>query len=275
MKRFSAVVVLCAAAACGRGSVVVSGDVAPGGEAAADGVWAAEAGHHAALDDGRFELAGLAPGPVSLRLLAGDDTVGVVDLGGVPGGTHLHLGGIRVDRVSGRAFPRTVDVDGVQTVTVNGVRMAPDGRLPREVDAAGTVLTLDMAAGALLLRPDDERMADLRVIVTLATEVATPDGDPVQPELLAQGDSVRVEGISDAGFVIATRLVVPRGTAVRESGRGAPSTSGGTVAPQRSAPPPAAAPARPPDARPDPPGRSGDRPGRGRGRGQNRGRGNG
>jgi hypothetical protein len=279
MRYVSAVLVLCTAA-CGRGSVVVSGDVASDGAAAPDGVWATEVGRHAALDDGRFELSELAAGPLSLRLLAEDDTVGVMDLGGLPRGTRLHLAGIRVDRRSGRAFPRTVEVEGTDAVTINGVRMAPDERLPREVDAAGTVLALDMAAGALLMRPDDERIADLRVIVTLATEVATSDGDPVQPELLARGDSVRVEGISEAGFVIATRLLVPRGAAVRESGRGTPSTPAASAPPQRAAPQrapprPAAAPARPPEARPDPPGRSGDAPGRGRGRGQNRGRGNG
>jgi hypothetical protein len=42
----------------------------------------------------------------------------------------------------------------------------------------------------------------------------TPDGDPVDVTSLARGDSLRVKGRTDQGFVVAERLTVSRRVAL-------------------------------------------------------------
>ena len=69
------------------------------------------------------------------------------------------------------AFPRSVELDGADVVTVNGMRLAPHGRIPREVDERGAVLAWSSDVGALLVRPANPRLPDLRVVVGKATEV--------------------------------------------------------------------------------------------------------
>jgi hypothetical protein len=88
--------------------------------------------------------------------------------------------------------------------------MANDGALPAEVDAHGAILALTDEHDAILFRPDDASLPDLRVVVGLGTETVTPDGDPVDLASLARGDSIRVKGRADHGFVVAERLTVPR-----------------------------------------------------------------
>lgn len=197
-----------ALAACGGDEgAVVEGTFAPG--LSATGVWVMESERAEPADSGGFTVQDLTPGPVSLRLLDGSDTAAVLNLAGLPPGARLRLEALRVDPESGYAFPRSVELDGGSVVTVNGVRMAPAGRVPREVDVRGAVLGWSSDVGALLLRPDDARLPDLRVVVGMATEVVGEDGGGADATTLQPGDSVRVEGRSDEGYVVASRITLP------------------------------------------------------------------
>lgn len=207
-----------AAAACGDGggTVTLRGDFSAS-ESVPTSVVAVEAEQEADVSGGAFEIAGLTPGPVTLRLVREGETVGTLAVGNLPAGSMLTLRRLRVDPATRRAFPAAVEVDGPSLVRINGLRMGPVGAIPVQVDARGVVLATAMASGILLLRPDDAGLPDLRVLLSPVTETLTPDGDPVAVEGLAAGDSVRVEGRTDSGIVIATRLTVPRHLAIAQS----------------------------------------------------------
>jgi hypothetical protein len=196
-------------AACGGGDegAAVEATFAPG--FAPTGVWVVESERSEPADSAGFRLEDLTPGPVSLRLMQDADTAAVLNLSGLAAGTRVRLLDMRVDDASGFAFPRAVELDGAPVVMVNGLRMAPAGRVPRQVDVHAAVLGWSSDAGALLVRPDEARLPDLRVVVGLATEVVGTDGGGADATLLEPGDSVRVEGRSEDGYVVATRLTLP------------------------------------------------------------------
>lgn len=274
-----------ALAACGGGGdgAVVEGTFAPG--LAADGVWVMESERRERADSSGFRVADLTPGPMTLRLMNGADTAALLNVSGLPAGARLRLEGLRVDGDTRFAFPRAVELDGADVVTVNGMRMGSPGRIPREVDVRGAVLAWSSDIGAMLVRPEDARMPDLRVVVGMSTQVVGTDGGGADPVNIRPGDSVRVEGRSDEGYVVATRITVPTrigAAAVRDAGSGAVASSGdddgegdadrgedeggggsAVAAPAGSPAPVARAPAV----------RGDDRPGKGRGRGQGKGKG--
>ena len=223
MRRISGIIVLplfFAACRAPGERAVIRGDFADSATAPAS-VVALEAGQNAEVQRRGFELRNLAAGPATLRLVRGTDTTGTLSLGALPAGAHVTLRGLRMDRATGRAFPRTIELTGADLVTVNGLRMAPDARLPAEVDAGGVVLALADDRDAALVRPDDPSLPDLKVVIGLSTETVSPDGDPVPVSALRTGDAVRVLGRTDEGFVVASRLIIPRRAAVRsESSRG-------------------------------------------------------
>jgi hypothetical protein len=202
-------------AACGGAAdrVSIRGDFADSASAP-EVVRAVEAAREAEVKGGTFALGGLSAGPATLRLVRGADSAGTLALDNAPAGARVVLHGLRTDARSGRAFPRSVELTGVDVLQVNGVRMANDAALPAEVDAHGAILALTAERDALLVRPDDAALPDLRVVVGLATETVTPEGAPVDAASLARGDSVRVKGRSDHGFVVAERLTVARRVAV-------------------------------------------------------------
>jgi hypothetical protein len=199
------------AAACdgGEGGVTLRGDFADSARTPTT-VFAVEAEREAEVRRGAFVLRGLSAGPATLRLVRGTDTVGTLALSSLPAGTSLDLRRLRVDDATHLAFPQSLAITGPDVVTLNGVRMSADARVPTEVDAHGQVLSIATQHDALLLRPDDRTLPDLRVVLGFAAQTVTPDGNPVQPARISAGDSVRVQGRTDHGFVVATRLIVPR-----------------------------------------------------------------
>jgi hypothetical protein len=286
-----------ALAACGGGEdgAAVEGTFAPG--LAPTGVWVVESERSEPADSAGFRLADVTPGPVSLRLMNGTDTAAVLNLSGLAPGARLRLEGLRVDRESGMAFPRTVQLDGDDGVTVNGLRMAPDSRVPREVDVRGAVLAWSSEHGALLVRPDEVRFPDLRVVVGPATQVVGEDGGGADATMLQPGDSIRVEGRSQNGYVVASRLTVPTrvatlvgtgdgggddGAASRDDADGGADSGGGGESREESrgasavAPIPRGGSATPPPQVVGDRGRGRDeRPGRGRGQAKGKGKGKG
>jgi hypothetical protein len=197
-------------AACGGGSeaIAVQGDFAPGGTLPGR-VFAVEARLDAEVRDDAFELEGLATSPISLRLVQSGDTVGRIDIADLPPGSRAVLHQLRTDARSGRAFPSTVELTGAQSVTVNGIRMMNEGALPATVDADGAVLAAAGDRRALLVRPTNEQLPDLRVVVTPLTAVVTSDSLAADIATLAIGDSVRVHGKRERGFIVADRLILP------------------------------------------------------------------
>ena len=264
------------AAGCGGGGrATVEAAFAPGASGGVDAVSVAESGRSEGADSAGFRLTGLTPGPARLRLLRGGDTVGILQVAALPAGARLRLHGLRVDPPSGLAFPASVELDGARTVTVNGVRMGSAARIPRRVDLRGAVLGWSAEAGALLLRPDDPGIPDLRVLVTTATEVVGTDGGGADPAGIAVGDTVRVEGRREDPYVSASRLVLPTRIATVEQERDAeeagevepaPSASRASSPPAAVAAPAAAAP------RPAPPAAAVEERGPGQGRGRGKGK---
>lgn len=173
--------------------------------------------------DGSFEVAGVPPGPVVLRFGGGEEEVARMEVRGLPEGAELTLEEVRIHRESGLAFPGAIRLEGAEVVRINGIRRAPPGAVPEEVVAGGTVLAVSNAADALLFRPADEALPDLRVVLTPGTEVETIAGDSASPGELEAGDPARVEGGTVGGMVVARRIVVPASRAVAEErgkGRG-------------------------------------------------------
>lgn len=220
---------------------MVEGDFAPGGRLSPTGVWVVESQRREAADSAGFRLADLTPGPVSIRLMDGADTAGVLNVSGLPPGARLRLRALRVDGDSRYAFPGAIELDGADVVTVNGMRLAPAGRVPREVDVRGAMLAWSSDIGAMLVRPADARLPDLRVVVGAATEFVGTDGGRADPTTLQPGDSLRVEGRSEEGYVVATRITVPSrigavslDTAREVDGDGGGGADGGESGVQRS-----------------------------------------
>src|SRR4051794_35778597 len=95
-------------AACGggEGRVTVRGDFADTARAPT-AVFAVEAERAAEVKHGAFVLRGLFAGPATLRLVSGTDTVGVLALNSLPGGSVVDLRRLRVDAATHLAFPET------------------------------------------------------------------------------------------------------------------------------------------------------------------------
>jgi len=202
---------LVGAGACGGAGerVSIRGDFADTA-AVPTAVVAVEGGQQAEVKRGAFVLRDLSGGPVTLRLVRGADTVATLALENVPSGTEVQLNGLETDAPTGRAFPRTMGLNGPGVLVLNGIRMGRDPGSP--VDARGAVIAASRDRAALLVRPTDATLPDLRVVVGLGTEVVTADSTRVDIATVARGDSVRVEGSADNGFVVASRVTVMRRT---------------------------------------------------------------
>lgn len=201
-------ILLAAAAltACGDDPSLIDGQLAEGAEATH--VWVLGEPERAAVSADSFRLEGVPEGVLDLRFAAEDEEVARMEIHGVAPGDRVRLRGIWFD--DGVAYPGTVERTGEGTLTVNGIRMAGAAGVTAGVDVLGTVLAVSGEGDALILRPVDPELPDLRVVVTPGTSERTPDGDPADAEELEFGDSVRVVGQNEQGFVIATELILPR-----------------------------------------------------------------
>lgn len=283
MRRISPIIPLLfpALAACGAGGerVSIRGNFADTA-AMPTAVYAVEAQREVEVKRGAFELGDLSAGPVTLRLVRGVDTVGTLSLQNVPAGTQLELQKLQTDGDTRRAFPRSLALQGPPVLLVNGIRMGRADALPEQVDARGTVLAMSDDHAALLVRPFDAALPDMRVVVGLGTETVAPDSTAIEAGAILPTDSVRVEGRVDQGFVVASRITVlrhgdtalrPQSAAFRPTVEGEPEPEHATA----SAPAPIPAAVRVPVRVPREIRRQIGRPGNGRGGGKARGQGRG
>ncbi|MDB4951678.1 MAG: hypothetical protein JWM27_4327 [Gemmatimonadetes bacterium] len=199
-------------AGCHSADVTVRGTFAGAGTGADSTltVWAVEAQREVPVRGGAFEMKGLVGGPLNLEVRSHGTRIARIEVPDLPAGGTLALGSLRIDPPSGRAFPASVELSGARVVTVNGVRMAPADRLSGDVDVRGSVLAVSAGGDAILVRPAEDGLPDLRVVVVPTTRTATPDGTPAALDGLARGDSLRVKGTVQQGYVMAAGIEVRR-----------------------------------------------------------------
>jgi hypothetical protein len=203
---------LLGAAACDPGGVVVRGTFAgrdgactetPGRLVLAEGTR-----DSAAVRDCAFRLVVRDSGSLELVFRDARREAARMHLDEVPGRARMRLEGIAFDERR-LAFPASVALKDAGRIEINGLRVSDPGGLPRSLDVEGTVLAVAPTPRLLLVRPRDRWLPDLRVQVGAAGEVITARNRPGSIADLEFGDSVRVEGGTRNGFVIASRIVVP------------------------------------------------------------------
>lgn len=207
------IIALSALAGCGESTVTVEGTLAEPG--AATEAWAVGSATRAGVADGAFALEAENADTLELRFTLSDGEEARMRLEGVPAGET-----VRLDRIwfaDGLAFTRQVEGGEDGPLTVNGLRLA--GEVPADVNVAGTVLAISDDGDAMIVRPTDLAIPDLNVAVTPASIVRTMDGDPVEADRLSFGDSLRVSGLAQGGYVVAAEIMVPRRTAVSKRGK--------------------------------------------------------
>jgi hypothetical protein len=218
---------------CGGGEVEIRGDLEEG--AAATHAWVVGGGIRTPVEEGAFALRAPRGEVVDLRLGTDDGELGRMELRELPGRGSLRLRRVWVDRGGGLAFPAEIGLDRGRFVEVNGIRMGDPRRLPARIDLDAEVLAVSGDAEALLVRPLEQRVPDLPVVVTPATEVSSPDGDPLTLRPVEAGDTLRIRAERTGGFLVALRIRVPRRTAVRDEVTGGSVEAGAAAAPERTA----------------------------------------
>lgn len=192
-------------AACGRDTLVLSGSLVPGSEVTEVFVLGDPA--RAAVEADSFRLEGIEGDTLDLRFAVRDGEPARMQLVGLPREGEIWLEGIWIS--DGVAHAARLHAARPEAVTVNGLRMRGVGTMPAQLDAEGTVLAVTRDGDALLLRPADEALPDLRVVITPGTLVRTVEGEPREAEELEAGDPVRVSGQGVEGYVVATEVVLP------------------------------------------------------------------
>jgi hypothetical protein len=198
-------------AGCSGRESTVSGTLAEGEDITH--VWVVGGTERTAVVNDSFQLAGITDDAVEILFARGEREAGRMELGDIPRGANLMLRGIAVD--DRLAFPASLAGDDDVIVLVNGLRLGTPGTIPGSVDGWTSLLSRSRSGDALLVRPHGSRLPDLRVVVTPGTEIRTEDGDPASLERTDFGDSLRVVGQREGGFVIATLVEVRRSGAAR------------------------------------------------------------
>lgn len=186
--------------ACGGDSLTVHGTLLPGSDAT--DVYVVGQPLRGRIVADSFTISGITGELVELEFADGDDRLGRMRIERWDA-DEVALRGIWME--DGVAYATALR--GEAAADVNGLRMAGAGALPRSVAVDGVVLAASGSGDAFILRPTEGGLPDLRVVLTPGTAVELEGGGPARDELRF-GDSVRVEGTAEAGYVVATRLVV-------------------------------------------------------------------
>lgn len=216
MRPLPALLAACLLAACGTEETTISGTLDP--ELAVTHVWVLGGPERAVVDASAFRIEGIVGDTVDLRFADEDGERGRMRIEGVPPGAVVELREVWVEE--GRAFPARVTLEGVEQLTINGLRYAPVERLDDEIEAEGEVLSVSDDGDALLVRPADGSLPDLRIVITPGSRILSPDGEPLEAESIASGDSIRLRASREGSYFLATELVLPRENASRDRRRG-------------------------------------------------------
>lgn len=190
--------ILLLTAACGDDTLTIHGWLDPG--SGATDVYVVGEPIRAVIEADSFVIRGVTGAVAELEFAEGDDRRGrmrVEDWSGSP----LELRRIWLN--DGRAYPSAIGGEGA--ATVNGLRMASDGVLPERVSAEVVVLAASRRGDAMIGRPVEGGLPDLRIVVTPGTAV-DPEIDDFDPE---EGDRLWIEGATESGYVVATRIGIP------------------------------------------------------------------
>jgi hypothetical protein len=247
MKALPVTLLVALLAGCGGGTGSIEGTLLDPGDAThvlLDGQ-----PERLSLDGNAFRVEEVRGDTLDLRFANDEREVGWMRIVGFPSGGRLDLEGVWFE--SSRAFPTSVRLSGAPVVQINGLRMGSAERLPDPLSLEVTVLAIARDRESLIARPLDEDLPDLRVVIVPGTAVRTVDGDPATLRGLSFGDTVRVDGRAEGGYVIAVGIVRGRGARDEPAARTDRSTStegagvapgvpaASAPAPSRPSPPPA------------------------------------
>ena len=151
----------------------------------------------AVIEADSFIIQGIEGSVAELEFAEGDDRRGRMRVEAWSG-SPLELRGIWLN--DGRAYPTRLGGEGA--ATVNGLRMAADATLPDRISAEVVVLAASRRGDAMIVRPTDRALPDLRVVVTPGTAIDPGIGD-LEPRT---GDRLWIEGATEAGYLVATRV---------------------------------------------------------------------
>jgi hypothetical protein len=161
---------------------------------------------------GEFRLDNVVGDTIDLRFASDDGDEGRMRILGLRGGSTLTLDGVWIE--DDWAFATAVGLEGSRVVEINRIRMAPAETLEGDLAIDGTLLAVSRGDDALIVRPSDDQLPDVRVVVTPATVIESVDGDPVSLSAVDFGDSMTVRGVAEGGYLMAAEIQFPRAVAV-------------------------------------------------------------
>lgn len=182
---------------CGEDSLTIRGHLLPG--SGATDVYVVGQPLRSPVQGDSFVVRGVGGDAVELEFAAEGQRLGRMAISGWTASPLV----IRDILLDGEAHPGRLAGEG--TARINGLRMAPGESLPSSVAVDAVVLASSGRGDAFVARPGDAELPDLRVVITPGTVLDGVDGGGLD---LEYGDLVRVEGSVEAGYVVATRLVI-------------------------------------------------------------------
>jgi hypothetical protein len=210
MKTTPLLVVLITIAGCRPDDSTIQGTLLDDDEAA--WVWIDGETDRVEIAGGEFRLENVVGDTVDLRFASDDGDEGRMRILGLRGGSTLSLDGLWIE--DDWAFVTSVGLEGSRVVEINRMRMAPAETLEGDLAIDGTLLALSGGEDALIVRPADDQLPDVRVVVTPATVIESVDGDPVSLSEIDFGDSLTVRGVAEGGYLMAAEIQFPRSVAV-------------------------------------------------------------
>jgi hypothetical protein len=203
------VIVLAVSAGCTTEAAIEVDLLDPDG---ADQVWVDGDTERLAVEGRTLRIPHSGADTIALRFARDDEVVGVMTIAGLLSAPRVALRRVWFDE--GVAFPSDVEVEGAGFVAINGLRMGSSNRLRGAMKVEGTVLAAGGEGEPLLVRPLDSALPDVPARLAVDAVVVTTGGEPGTLRGLTFGDTVRLEGVADGGFLFASKVTVSRRSVV-------------------------------------------------------------